>query len=235
MMALYVHGAVADDATAASIQAAADDGAVELHLDHRPEMTDVPGALKILRDQLEVLSLHNNYSLKALPQLLGDLRQLRSLDASYCGLTTVSPAICRLRRLTRLQLSNNKIHFLPTEFGQLKALEGLHIDSNKMCVLPGGLVFLPRLTELTVENNPLYTPEQIEGAAQVTLVPPQPSVDCANCCVLARNYCVSISFHRLPCLPRMELPFAFFLCSEECRAHMADRLAKHDATMKALE
>lgn len=233
MLSLHYSSYTAEeDAALQLIEAAADNGSETLQLSRHSHMREIPEAVKILREQLVELSLDNNYSLTSLPSLLGDFPHLRSLDVSYCSIAAVSPAVCRLSRLTKLMLSNNRISFLPSEMGHLKRLEDLRLDNNKLRVLPGGLVFLPKLRQLTVENNPLYTPEQIAGAAHVTLVPPQASVDCANCCVRAQHYQVSVSFHRLPCFGAEALPFAFFVCSDECYGHLSRRLEQHDAAMR---
>lgn len=235
MLRAYEHHNASESAAATTILSASDSGTAVLQLNYLEELKEIPSSLKLLREQLESLNLDNNYSLKTLPPMLGDFPRLRSLDASYCSIVTISPKVCFLNRLTRLILSNNNISFLPTEFGQLKKLEELHVGNNKLQVLPGGLVFLPDLRELSVENNPLYTQEEIDGAAHVTLVPPQTSVDCANCCVRSKNYQVTISFHTLPSHRKVPLPFVFFVCSDECQEHLTNRLKVRHAELQTAE
>lgn len=227
MLAAYNrHDAEESDVCLQSILQAVDNGSTSLNLNFNSEIEELPAEVRMLREQLECLHIDNNYCVTALPPFVGDLHRLRWLNASYCHISRVAPQVCRLSKLERLFLSNNDISFLPSEMWQLKALEELRVDNNKLRVLPGGLLFLTRLRAVALENNPLYDPVEINGANAVSLVPSQPSIDCANCCVRVRNYVVSISFHSLA--EHRELPFVFFTCSDVCLGHLRDRLAKHD-------
>lgn len=203
------------------------DSATVLQLTHRHDMTALPSAIRSLRDSLEVLHVDNNYQLAALPSFLGDMPRLRWINASYCRLRRVEPAVCHLGELERLYLSNNRLEMLPMELWQLRALEELRVDNNELRMLPVGLLFLPKLREVTLENNPLLTAEEADGAAAAMLVPPQHYVSCDSCWVISRNYRVGLTFHNL--LEHREVPFVHFTCSDVCEAHLLARLERYDA------
>eukprot|EP00796_Vickermania_ingenoplastis_P010912 gene10912-7570_t len=208
------------------IQAAVDAEATSLNIHHKSDMLKLPVSVKRTRDTLELLHLDNNYRLGALPRCIGDFPRLRWLNASYCRIKSIAPEIGKLSKLERLHLSNNVIEFLPTELWQLKSLEELRVNENELHFLPDGLLFLPKLRELAVVNNPFYTQDEIEGADAVTLVPPQKSIDCANCRIRVRNYLVSITFHNM--CGHKDLPFVHFCCSEKCQELLNGSLATYD-------
>ncbi|KAG8339258.1 putative Leucine rich repeat [Trypanosoma vivax] len=205
-----------------AIQQVYDQGSTTLHFSFKETLTSIPPAIKALRGTLEVLHVDNNYSLKTLSPAIGDLGRLRWLNASYCRLTSVPMELGRLSHLERLHLGNNLLDSLPMEFWQLKNLEELRVENNRLSLLPGGLLFLPRLKTLMLENNPLLVPEEVNGAAPTSLVPPLLSVDCSNCCVRMRNYEVFITFHNKA--GHQMIPFMHCVCSSVCRHHLQVRL-----------
>lgn len=211
------------------IQAAVDAETKTLNINYKHDMCKLPGTIKRTRDNLELLHLDNNYRLGGLPRCIGNFPLLRWLNASYCRITHVAPEIGNLRRLERLFLNNNIIDFLPTEVWKLKNLEELRLNENNLRVLPDGLLFLPRLRELVVMNNPLYTPEMVEGAEAVMLIPSQQCADCSNCRIPVRNYLVSITFHHL--CGHECLPFVHFCCSEECKTLLYNSLDKYNKVL----
>lgn len=208
------------------IQAVLDSGSATLTFNQRSYLTDVPVTIAALRDQLEILHVDNNYSLRCISPRVTSLFRLRWLNASYCAITSIDPSIWRLQHLERLTLNNNCLEWLPLEVWQLKSLELLHLGNNRLRLLPGSLLFLPKLRGLTVENNPLYEPEEVEGAAAVTFVPGMRSVDCMNCYCRVQNYQVFVTFHDLAGLK--QLPFVHFICSDECANHHQLRLEEYN-------
>ncbi|KPA75890.1 putative leucine-rich repeat protein [Leptomonas pyrrhocoris] len=216
------------DSVDLAIEQALEDGSNTFFLSHRHEGGDVPANISLLRNQLEVLHVDNNYNLAAISPRITALSRLRWLNACYGAVTSIDPTISRLSKLQRLTLNNNRLTWLPLEMWQLKELEELDLGNNKLRVLPGCLLFLPNLRVVTLENNPLLKREEVEGGAAAMFVPPQRSVDCSGCCARTRHYEVFITFHKF--LGERELPFVHFACSSECASHVRTRLQRYDAS-----
>ncbi|MEG4026546.1 hypothetical protein [Microcoleus sp. S13C4] len=56
--------------------------------------------------------------------------QLMELNLSRLNLEELPPEIVRCTYLTKLDLGNNEITFIPEAIGQLSNLTGLHLDNN---------------------------------------------------------------------------------------------------------
>lgn len=210
------------------IEQALEDGSNTFFLSHRHEGSDVPANISVLRNQLEILHLDNNYNLASVSQRVTALSHLRWLNVSYCAVRTIDPTISRLSKLERLTLNNNLLAWLPLEMWQLKELEELDLGNNKLRVLPGCLLFLPKLRTGTLENNPLLTRTEVDGAAAVMYIPPQRSVDCSGCCARTAHYEVFVTFHSF--FGVEDVPFVHFACSSECTAHVKARLERFRET-----
>jgi small GTP-binding protein len=112
----------------------------------RNELPVVPSEhLRLLGAQctrIKSLDLSHN-SVKALPEGLGALRELRELNVAHNALRSVHSALGgRLRRLRVLDLSSNRLEDLPSEFEALQRLEVLDLSHNRrlggelpLCVL----------------------------------------------------------------------------------------------------
>lgn len=70
--------------------------------------------------------------LDTLTPAIGELRQLRILDASHNMLKDLPPEIGMCTSLKQLLLFNNQIHTLPHEVGSLHHLEQLGIEGNPL-------------------------------------------------------------------------------------------------------
>jgi hypothetical protein len=70
--------------------------------------------------------------LTRLPKQIGELRQLRHLDASYNQITELPAELGMCTYLKQLLLFNNNIHALPTELGSLHMLDMLGIEGNPL-------------------------------------------------------------------------------------------------------
>ncbi len=111
---------------------------------------------------------------------IGKLKNLRKLDLSNCGLTSISSDIAGLEHLEELNLSNNKIKCLPEGLKELKNLKVLRLNGNcltevpswiehlknlwlldltqsELTSLPKEIASLPRISELHLKKNPFQT------------------------------------------------------------------------------
>lgn len=93
--------------------------------------------------------------LTELPESLGQLTQLQSLNLSGNQLTTLPESLGQLSRLQSLNLFNNKLMAVPESFGQLTQLRSLDLAVNQLTALPKSLGQLRQLRILDLFNNQL--------------------------------------------------------------------------------
>ncbi|KAM7261271.1 hypothetical protein ACFE04_026746 [Oxalis oulophora] len=103
------------------------------------------------------LNLQNNLSdqIQWLPDSIGKLSSLISLDLSENRLVALPPTIGGLSSLTRLDLHSNKITELPEAIGNLLALVFLDLRANQLSTLPPTFGRLISLEELDLSSNQL--------------------------------------------------------------------------------
>jgi Leucine-rich repeat (LRR) protein len=92
-------------------------------------LTSVPGNIFDRSDLIE-LNLSSNSLTGALPSQLGQLKNLRVLNASRNLMTGVPAEIGKLSKLEELDLSNNQLTGLPNEIGNLSNLRLLDLRGN---------------------------------------------------------------------------------------------------------
>lgn len=84
--------------------------------------------------------------------------QLQRLEILYLGgnqfIRTIPDEVGQLKSLTSLNLSNNQISYLPNNLAKLKRLKNLALHCNNLTTLPVELVKL-NIHELSLRNNPL--------------------------------------------------------------------------------
>ncbi|NXW77983.1 MFHA1 protein, partial [Hirundo rustica] len=153
-------------------------GLRKLSLSHNELGAEGPGLPPRLSelDCLEELDLSFN-RLRCLPEDLGRLRHLRTLDVDHnllpsfpapllelaaleeldCSgnrhLGALPEGIAALRRLKILWLSGTGLASLPEGICQLSALESLMLDGNRLQALPAGFGRLQRLKMLNLSSN----------------------------------------------------------------------------------
>ncbi|XP_039629204.1 leucine-rich repeat-containing protein 28 [Polypterus senegalus] len=120
----------------------------------RNSLTSLPENIAQKLPNLIELYLHSN-NIAVVPEAIGSLAKLRSLDLSNNALQVVCPEIGRLRSLRHLRLANNQLKFLPPEIGDLKDLETLDLSTNLLTTLPERLHQCLSLQCLTVDRNRL--------------------------------------------------------------------------------
>ncbi|KXZ50937.1 hypothetical protein GPECTOR_14g182 [Gonium pectorale] len=110
--------------------------------------------------------------LESLPDSLGCLTRLRSLDVSRNGALSALPeALCQLTALTSLDASHNVLECLPLRMERLVRLVELRLDRNRLAYLPAAAAGLPSLTALHVSHNRLTAlPSELGGAFSLTAI-----------------------------------------------------------------
>ncbi|XP_058185408.1 disease resistance protein RPV1-like isoform X2 [Rhododendron vialii] len=100
--------------------------------------------------------------LSYLPEEIGNLISLQTLDLAKNNLSTLPDGICNLTCLKRLRLEENNVSNLPSGIGRLTSLESLYLSRNSLCTLPDTIGKLSCLKDLLVRNNNLsHLPSEI--------------------------------------------------------------------------
>ncbi|XP_028296558.1 leucine-rich repeat-containing protein 28-like isoform X2 [Gouania willdenowi] len=115
-------------------------------------LTTLPDNLAQKLPNLIELYLHSN-NIVIIPEAIGNLARLQSLDLCNNALQLLCPEIGRLRSLRHLRLSNNQLKCLPPEIGDLQDLEILDLSMNQLMFLPERLHRCLSLQNLTVDHN----------------------------------------------------------------------------------
>ena len=120
--------------------------------------------------QLQTLDLSAN-QLTVLPEWLGQLTQLQTLNLINNQLTALPESLGQLRELQTLNLTNNQLTALPESLGQLTQLQTLNLSRNQLTALPESLGQLTQLTSLMLDNLGLITlPEWIAKLESLKLL-----------------------------------------------------------------
>ncbi|KAM3625233.1 uncharacterized protein V6R79_009027 [Siganus canaliculatus] len=127
----------------------------------RNSLTTLPDNLAQKLPNLIELYLHSN-NIVIIPEAIGNLARLQSLDLSNNALQLLCPEVGRLRSLRHLRLSNNQLKCLPAEVGDLQELETLDVSMNQLMSLPERLHRCLSLQNLTADHNWLsHVPRQL--------------------------------------------------------------------------
>ncbi|XP_034385398.1 leucine-rich repeat-containing protein 28 isoform X2 [Cyclopterus lumpus] len=127
----------------------------------RNSLTTLPDNIAQKLPNLIELYLHSN-NIVIIPEAIGNLARLQSLDLSNNVLQFLCPEIGRLRSLRHLRLSNNHLKCLPPEIGDLQDLETLDVSMNQLISLPDRLHRCASLQNLTADHNLLgHVPRQL--------------------------------------------------------------------------
>ncbi len=101
--------------------------------------------------------------LSELPESLGQLTQLQSLDLSRNQLTALPESLGQLTQLQSLDLSRNQLMALPESLGQLMQLRSLDLSHSQLTALPKWLSQLTRMLSLNLSNNQLTALQESLG------------------------------------------------------------------------
>jgi Leucine-rich repeat (LRR) protein len=134
------------------IEEALKSGATELDLGNK-KLTELPESIGHLK-QLKSLNLFSN-QLTELPSEIWQLTNLTELCLRDNYIIKLPPEISFLTKLTILDLRNNMLTELPLEIGKLKNLIELGLRDNNLTKLPQQLGYLNDLVVLDLRNNSL--------------------------------------------------------------------------------
>eukprot|EP01047_Picozoa_sp_COSAG01_P051076 COSAG01_NODE_5227_length_4401_cov_2.333333_2_plen_1260_part_00 len=103
--------------------------------------------------QLTTLNARDNW-IQTVPSGVGQLVMLTSLSLEYNGLRELPPSIGGLTNLTELFLRSNQLQALPDSMGRLEQLHYLGLEDNQLTALPASLGSgLRSLTQLRLDGN----------------------------------------------------------------------------------
>ncbi|MBE9030054.1 GTPase, partial [filamentous cyanobacterium LEGE 11480] len=106
--------------------------------------------------------------LSALPETLGKLTQLQSLNLDRNQLSALPETLGKLTKLQSLNLFDNQLSALPETLGKLTNLTTLSLFINQLSALPETLGNLTNLTTLYLDNNPNLASPSPEVVSQGT-------------------------------------------------------------------
>ncbi|KAG5412712.1 hypothetical protein IGI04_000279 [Brassica rapa subsp. trilocularis] len=117
---------------------------------------------------LTSLDLSENH-IVVLPNTIGGLSSLTNLDLRSNRITHLPESIGELINLVSLNLSGNQLSSLPSSFSRLLQLEDLNLSCNNLPVLPESIGSLASLKKLDVETNDIEEiPYSIGGCSSLT-------------------------------------------------------------------
>ena len=123
-------------------------------------LRQVPTAVRGLT-YLQELRLDENQSLRELPDWLGELTELRTLDLENCGVTELPESMTRLGRLRKLRLSHTSLAVWPDWLADLP-LTILYLDGMDLRSVPPTVLRMSALEVLALDDNNLTAlPEEI--------------------------------------------------------------------------
>jgi len=101
-----------------------------------------------------------------IPGTLGELKELRKLNLSDNKLFFLPLSILELANLEVLELRNNAITYLPKTLPALQSLKKLDLENNALRALPGEMGSMTHLTDLKLRGNPLLLDSWLPPEAQ---------------------------------------------------------------------
>ncbi|KAF8029195.1 hypothetical protein BT93_E1764 [Corymbia citriodora subsp. variegata] len=138
---------------ASLIEVSAKKGTRELNLQNKlmDQIEWLPDSIGKLSSLVSIDLSENR--LQALPATIGGLSSLTKLDLHANRITELPESIGDLLNLVVLDLSANQLASLPATFGRLVRLQELNLSSNRLSALPDTIGSLASLKILNVETN----------------------------------------------------------------------------------
>jgi leucine-rich repeat protein SHOC2 len=133
-------------------------------------------------DRVAKLDLQN-CKITILPDSIGNLTDLTSLNLYGNSLTSLSESIGNLSNLVELSLGNNQLTSLPASISKLTNLVSLALSRNQFTILPDWIAYLSNLTRLYLNQNQLTSlPDNIGSLVKLTelYINDNPWIDLSN-------------------------------------------------------
>ncbi|NTU98829.1 hypothetical protein HGA64_02380 [Candidatus Falkowbacteria bacterium] len=126
-------------------------------------LKNLPGEL-FGRDNVISFDVSNNLLTGALPSEIGKWKKLTLLDVSDNKMTGIPAEIGQLTELSSLDYSNNMLDTMPNEIVGLKKLKTFSLAGNLYRDVPSQLLQMPNLGLLDLSRNKLAVlPEDLSG------------------------------------------------------------------------
>ena len=98
-----------------------------------------------------------NLQVTSLPEIIGDLDNLKILNIRESAIETLPESFGNLKNLNELYALNSKLKILPESFGELRNLEYLELKYTQITSLPESFGKLQNLKKAEISCNPLTT------------------------------------------------------------------------------
>ncbi|KAF7121445.1 hypothetical protein RHSIM_Rhsim13G0019600 [Rhododendron simsii] len=144
-----------------------------------------------------------NCNLSSLPNEVGNLISLETLNLGKNKLRTLPDSICNLTRLVKLNLSKCDVSHLPGEIGRLISLERLDLPQNNLLTLPDSFCNLVSLRHLNLgDYNLSHLPDRIGKLSSLLSL----SLERNNVCSLPNSFSdlASLQFVHLSYCKRLQ-------------------------------
>lgn len=183
-------------------------------------------------DCLNFLQISNT-KLLSLPEELGKLLNLKTLDLHRNSIEKLPASIGCLKELKNLDVSGNELQLLPAELGELTLLQTINVNCNKLTELPS-IANLENLSRLDVSHNQLSElPDgiyELEHLAEIHASNNLISTIDANVSKLTSLKVLSLNVNKIELIPS-ELSE----CHKLKELHLQDNLIKDSRLVKLLK
>lgn len=185
--------------------------------------------------QLEFLNFLqvSNTKLLSLPEELGKLVNLKTLDLHRNSIVELPASIGLLKELKNLDVSGNELQILPATLGELTSLQTLNVNCNKLTALPS-FTHLKNLSRLDVSHNQLTELPagiyELEHLAEIHASNNQITSIGANVSNLKSLKLLSLNMNKIELIP-VELSE----CHKLKDLHLQDNLIKDSRLVKLIK
>ena len=129
-------------------------------------LSDIPDWVWTL-DNLKELSLSFDDEIKAVPQAVSHMKNLRALHIRGNGINALPDSLGNLASLRELRVESDSLIALPPSFCQLERLEELHLDTFRLMEVPDVFDTMTYLKNIDIFSGHLFDLPETMGLLQV--------------------------------------------------------------------